>query len=1589
MTRPLPVIALYPRNSSDTQLLIQVVDNGTVIAIRYIASTTTNESITYVDKTAEDVVQEINKLNIPLQARAIHSEGNLIQGDIVSPSADYVLLDTGFNTYDRIDNGGVVLRAKKISVRHKSASRIRTITPYLSSSSLPWYPRITNGSFSQQYKGKLYHFYVAEFDQQSWSTAYGKPFKDVSGIQPNVLNKNSYQLPRYPVYWNGQNITIYNGDVPITNTAIEDVDINNGILYTNPNVYLQEGFTVDYSYLEKTYIYKGVNINGHFSQNPIILDKYVVIYMLPAEGPSGLRKKTVFHVIGDSVDAAINSIVLEDASVPIAIIGAYNIRQLFSTDKINVLDTRVKGGGLKRVKGPVSPVHDLDDSIESEGLEIEDVYAEAYRFWDLGNYDGEAYPGAAAVAIDLPVDLQEVMSLSDIKKKTSKFMAAGVYPSIRYTSRDLPAVTGLSAQVSCAYNLDFSEVFESTDDSTVLAQNIPNEYKGIGWFLDSYSNPKSVLSGDWDSFSGAPDIQDTTPASVEVDTFTGISMSYLKGSSWAGISWEERTVVYNPGSVTDPISYTPWQEVTVYDTKEVPTGQISKSYLSFSPEDTVKQYKNVQINSPYLTGDFKGKLETGISDIIDSILDLQAADGVTPHNTEIISGYTNVTAKTSVAASEVYLTASPLYKHLYNMEDTYLEDKYATDLYNIGQDFIHKGTYDSGHYYKLYLPDYSDYTIVGEELPLIVLDFNQPTKLVNDYLGYRHRKNSWSGFCDSGRAATTGATTTLMGSAVTNGSFVYGVPLYFTYYPVNTGAGYYSEEYSGIYFSDPLSLTGTETDVAPQSNTDYLYNFSLPAFMSTCVANSGEIWDDASVAEVLTGTYGLAVDNTIDGMQNALYGERTYTGLPTTTHWFVGHNRLGTHLGNNLFKLIEGYNYVKKYNQYRDVSRDVTTPVGCSQESLSYMFSGIEKILDVGYDAVYHNLLRGGIVEPDMALTLYGYGWYLNNWETNYGIASKTYSKDYRNKFAPLFENGLKQMVKNTVTSEGELLETSTVYGSTGPFASSTVSSILYPLAEGLKYNYTDWVGPAEGVTTTLIENYGVEGLYYADPYKSSTAPGKEIDVLGGLMEVYKAIASTGSHRSWEPMASGLDTLRATEFLPGYAENSLGLWQQYNAGVAETGMQILKEAGINTLNVPLDYMYWTQNSGDLHTKFDSLLNTCNQNNIRVIPTLLGGIGTAVTGGGEAEYTGYGATGGNYFFGPTTGRYFVTGDFSGQQYLESFVNNYDNDPAIVAWSIVDKARPEAQACSVYNAFAYLIKEITDTPVIYNIGDVPSRSDLNAIQRLSDDATTTEYYSSAYSVHSSDIYSHTAVAYNPNIDKIGISPNPLYGYFIDVITGLLPKDTVLNRYGQATYGNYSLATSFASGRDIPIIYSDLFVKTGSSEGLIYTDQTTRNVKQVSDIQALAESHNISITGEIPQENTFTHKFFYPTGYVASYDSQDLIREMGSWSSREQGIPFETGEVFRQIQILQTLHSGLDTLNYKYSWPTTQYSTPSILFESECDNLDYYNTTWNSVAFFESTGDAWQLSGQLDYDKYNTFITDWGQFLYTVSNRLDING
>lgn len=1612
MTRPAPLIVLFPRNTGNTKLQLQI-NSNTSINIRYIAegSETVNSSIVYTNKSVGAIVQEINKLSLPLSAVGIASVDVLRSGDLIQLGSNYLDLPSGFNVYDRTSGNGILIRGKKVLTRHKSDSKIKLLDPYQELSTLPWYPRILNGSFTKKHNGLLYHFYIPEYESQSWSPEFGKPFKQVLGERLVAVDKNTYRVFRTPIYWNGENITLYNDDIPLSKNIIKDVDIHNGFLFLDPSFNVSGNIRVDYTYNEPSYVYKDININGHFSQNPLILDKFVIIYMLPVEASTFSTKKTIYHIVGDSIESAIDSIEIANPEIPIAIIGAYNIRPIISSDQINILDTRSKGGGLIRARGQVSPVYYFQDIIESDDIDVESVYQESYRFWDIGNMDGLPYPAAAAVSMELPEELKDVLPISDIKKKASKFIAAGVYPSISFYNAKLPAIEGLSRQVSCTYNLDFSELYNkySTSNSGVIG-TVPTSFTGIGWRQQEPSTPGSIFTANWSSYyPELPIVKSQGKNLLEISN-EPIGFTYLKSSPIAGISWFERSVLNITGNIDVPSEYSNWTKKTIFDNLEVVTGELTKQYFFINPEGIKKQYRDIVVHSPYQITDLKSKIEKEVSSIFDNILELQTSGYdktlSSVFNTAIKTSYSNVLNKNEKQSISDYVLVPSVYSTIADIYDTPLKELYAEELDKIGKDILAYGVYTSGHYFRYFLQPSSRYYDAADGTPVALFDFNSSLKFINKYLDFRNTSNSWDQSCETGSLSSTGLVTRLINSANLFGDFGPGVPLYWYYYPTKFASGITNDYFSGYYIPTVSSVGTTYSEIVQSKNYDYLYTQSMPSIFSSVLANTGNTDLSTSFLNSIKETYEYCIDNVINNVDQTVNGIRYYSGLPTTSHWFVSHNKLGTYLGYNLKNIIESYEYLYKYNINRKNIYDITQPQYAGPSYLDYMFSGIEKILETSYDVVYNNVLRLGVTEPEMAYTLYGYGWYINNWINHYGLKGKVYSIDNRDKYYYLFDRGLKQVIKNHFTEDNKFLEIKSILGEPGSFPALTPSKVLYPLAEAIKMDKEAWEGIAEGVVTTIINNYGVSGLYYSNPYKTDTIAGKELDIVDGLIKIYKSLTTPSSNLRFEPVNYKLSNVRGCFFRPNFSSydnaaptgdwqgttNSLSFWKYYSSGDVESSIVNLKSIGINTLFIDLDYILWKTNSGLFYSNLDHLFETCTKNRISIIPNFINDYGTTITQANFTSYvTTFGHTGGQYRPECTDSVFFMTGVMSGQAYVESLINRYDNNPSLIAWSIVSNPISTGTNLVNYSSIIYITDTKTDTPIIYNTSSPISIGDMQFTKNQLPSATKNpfEIQYSAIPIYSQDIYANYPGTLNPRVDIVGTSPNSYFSYFLDNLPSIGNKKYLITNYGDGEIGDYSLSINRLYYRGLPFILSDLYVKSGKAEGIIYENLDCRIARHAVSIQEMATYQKVSTTGKPIQIIDFSDKYFYNVDYIPGYNGNNLISDILNWNNRLTSNILsndQTGEFLKQIKVLTSAQKALDTLNnnlYKDSY----YQT--ILDPEEKNNLDFYRTRWDFIDFTKNTATPVLVSGQLDKQYYDSFITDWGMNLKSICNRLNING
>lgn len=94
--------------------------------------------------------------------------------------------------------------------------------------------------------------------------------------------------------------------------------------------------------------------------------------------------------------------------------------QTIAPDDISTSDIRIRGGGIR------------EDQVENS-LKLQD---EVQWYWDIGYWDGQAYPGMGAMLVQLPREiLKEVggnFSREQVEDIVERHIGSGVYPLIRY-----------------------------------------------------------------------------------------------------------------------------------------------------------------------------------------------------------------------------------------------------------------------------------------------------------------------------------------------------------------------------------------------------------------------------------------------------------------------------------------------------------------------------------------------------------------------------------------------------------------------------------------------------------------------------------------------------------------------------------------------------------------------------------------------------------------------------------------------------------------------------------------------------------------------------------------------------------------------------------------------------------------------------------------------------------------------------------------------------------------------------------------------------------------------------------------------------
>ena len=398
-----PAVGVFYNGSGSSGLV-----STTSTYIQALGDDTSTYTVTTANKTTAQVVAELNEFGL--------EEYQFTQ---LSPSTT-VRFATG--AYNPQTYGLSISLDQMVHVKYNEETRIRVLRPYSDPTSKPWYPRVDVGQFLMDYAGtgnaSRVLFGVPEYSGQTWSYTYGQPWRDMSNDQPTVLGEKMLQLRRAPV--NYSSVKLYQDGRELSGT-IQDIDTHNGVVFLNQKT--KSEVTADYAYEERTYVYTGVDLNTTSLHNPNVFGKYIGIYATPYKilGPSWNQtfSTCIRHVVKDTyneVVEAVDGVLFDDATDPEAfLMGVLRPVLVADTDEIEIVDTRVRGGGIMESLG-------VTDEPESD------------FYWDVGRWGGKPFQDKGSLIVGVPNNMMGTGS--PLLRASTPIPTTGYYAPTGRVSRE-------------------------------------------------------------------------------------------------------------------------------------------------------------------------------------------------------------------------------------------------------------------------------------------------------------------------------------------------------------------------------------------------------------------------------------------------------------------------------------------------------------------------------------------------------------------------------------------------------------------------------------------------------------------------------------------------------------------------------------------------------------------------------------------------------------------------------------------------------------------------------------------------------------------------------------------------------------------------------------------------------------------------------------------------------------------------------------------------------------------------------------------------------------------------------------------------
>jgi hypothetical protein len=446
-----------------------------------------NNQEIYSQATFDDLDEDLNIINDGRKVYVVNYIGN---------EFEFVLPTSG-------DYGFLVKDVSKIKILPFDSLRF----------DFPWFTRISNGSFYAVVNNETYKYSIAQFSEQLWNPE--NPYKRISNEFSSFLSKNLVALNRNNIYENNVDslyIDIlvndkYNNGLAAftTNLSLSETIASNGVEYiywTFTNKigirsvdYLNglvdiEGYDLDSSYIirssyyyeEKDFEFSGVDLNPVNNQS--ILQQKLVLFIDP-ETVNQSKTKTLYYLLVDKTNKVIESDwtsfnnntqrltsghILYYSGVPSFVTPEDSYKVFLDTYTVEGVGVFLTiGESIVDINIDTKDVDSRDMRIAAGGVVESKVSAakrenpETIWYWDIGRWDGEAYPGNASYFVEVPVSVFSgaggTFTQQQVKDIVNKHTAFGVYSIVKAYGVD-PFATDIEPRVNSilvswpSYNAD-------------------------------------------------------------------------------------------------------------------------------------------------------------------------------------------------------------------------------------------------------------------------------------------------------------------------------------------------------------------------------------------------------------------------------------------------------------------------------------------------------------------------------------------------------------------------------------------------------------------------------------------------------------------------------------------------------------------------------------------------------------------------------------------------------------------------------------------------------------------------------------------------------------------------------------------------------------------------------------------------------------------------------------------------------------------------------------------------------------------------------------------------------------------------------